>query len=340
MLTPMNIMEANLLLPMAHKLEIAKVAIDNTTGAVITNAIIGVPFKYKITVVNNSTTTAASGVIISDLVPASLSITDNDGGTQTGNSITWNVGSLTKIGSGQNTVQKIITVVPTCNSLPSVNNTANVISSPPDNGQGVPTATVNTTVTDNIAPIAICKPITVILDATGTANITTAMINNGSSDNCSIQAITISKSSFNCTNLGANNVILTVTDVSGNISTCNSVVTVVDNQAPVFTSCPTTPGSLCADNLTTYTKVGTSWNALATDNCSVSSLTYTLSGSTTGTGTSLNGVAFNVGTTTVTWTATDVAWQYFKLCFHSYNKWVACYYYTTYSTIRLRRSIR
>ena len=173
-------------------------------------------------------------------MPASLSITDNDGGTQTGNSITWNVGSLTKIGSGQNTVQKIITVVPTCNSLPSVNNTANVISSPPDNGQGVPAATVNTTVTDNIAPIAICKPITVILDATGTANITTAMINNGSSDNCSIQAITISKSSFNCTNLGANNVILTVTDVSGNISTCNSVVTVVDNQAPVFTSCPTT----------------------------------------------------------------------------------------------------
>lgn len=184
------------------------------------------------------------------MVPASLSITDNDGGTQTGNSITWNVGSLTKIGSGQNTVQKIITVVPTCNSLPSVNNTANVISSPPDNGQGVPAATVNTTVTDNIAPIAICKPITVILDATGTANITTAMINNGSSDNCSIQAITISKSSFNCTNLGANNVILTVTDVSGNISTCNSVVTVVDNQAPVFTSCPTTLGDITACSCT------------------------------------------------------------------------------------------
>lgn len=191
------------------------------------------------------------------MVPASLSITDNDGGTQTGNSITWNVGSLTKIGSGQNTVQKIITVVPTCNSLPSVNNTANVISSPPDNGQGVPAATVNTTVTDNIAPIAICKPITVILDATGTANITTAMINNGSSDNCSIQAITISKSSFNCTNLGANNVILTVTDVSGNISTCNSVVTVVDNQAPVFTSCPTTSGDItaCSCTVTGNTKV-------------------------------------------------------------------------------------
>jgi hypothetical protein len=288
------------------QLEISKVAIDNTTGAVITNAIVGVPFKYKITVVNNSTKEAATNVVINDLVPASLSITDNDGGIQTGNSIRWNVVSLTKIGAGQNTVQKIITVVPTCNSLPSLSNTANVISSPPDNGLGIDAATVNTSVTDNIAPVAICKPITINLNASGVATITESMINNGSSDNCSIQSITISKSSFNCTNIGANNVTLTVTDISGNSTTCTSIVTVVDSQAPVFTSCPTNPASICTDNSTTYTKVGTSWDALANDNCSFT-LIYTLSGSTTGSGTSLNGVAFNVGTTIVTWTATDTA---------------------------------
>jgi large repetitive protein len=288
------------------QLEIFKVAIDNTTGSDITNAIVGVPFKYKITVVNNSRNAAATNVVISDLVPASLSITNNDGGTQTGNSITWNVGSLTKIGAGQNTVQKIITVVPSCSSLLSVSNTANVISSPPDNGQGIGAATVITNITDNIPPTANCKPITVYLNSAGVATITESMINDGSTDNCSIQSMTISKYSFNCANIGANTVTLTVTDVSGNSATCTSSVTVVDNLAPVFTSCPPNPAPSCADNATSYTKVGTSWDALATDNCTFS-LVYTLSGSTTGTGTSLNGVAFNVGTTTVTWKATDSA---------------------------------
>ncbi|QBN19142.1 HYR domain-containing protein [Flavobacterium nackdongense] len=288
------------------QLEISKVAIDNTTGVDITNAIVGVPFKYKITVVNNSNGDDATNVVINDLVPASLSITDNGGGIQTGNSIRWNVGSLTKKRAGQNTVQKIITVVPSCSSLLSVSNTANVISSPPDNGQGIGAATVITNITDNIPPTANCKPITVYLNSAGVATITESMINNGSTDNCSIQSVTIDKSTFNCSNLGANNVILTVKDISGNSATCTSIVTVVDNLAPVFTSCPTNPASLCADNATSYTKVGTSWNALATDNCTFS-LVYTLSGSTTGTGTSLNGVAFNVGTTTVTWKATDSA---------------------------------
>jgi PKD repeat protein len=61
----------------------------------------------------------------------------------------------------------------------------------------------------------------------GTASITPEMINNGSNDNCSPVTLTVSKSTFNCTNLGANTVTLTVTDVSGNSSTCQAVVTVV-----------------------------------------------------------------------------------------------------------------
>jgi hypothetical protein len=51
------------------------------------------------------------------------------------------------------------------------------------------------------------------------------------------------------------------------------------------------------------------WDATATDNCSVASIQYVLTGATTGTGTglfqSLSGVVFNLGTTTVTWTVTD-----------------------------------
>ena len=64
----------------------------------------------------------------------------------------------------------------------------------------------------------------------------------------------------------------------------------------------------------TYTVTGTEspdWDATATDNCSVSDLYYTLTGATTGGGsisfTSLDGVVFNLGTTTVTWTAVDTS---------------------------------
>ncbi|MFC2110850.1 HYR domain-containing protein, partial [Bacteroidota bacterium] len=39
--------------------------------------------------------------------------------------------------------------------------------------------------------------------------------------------------SFNCSNVGPNNVTLKVTDVNGNISYCNAVITVEDNVAPV-----------------------------------------------------------------------------------------------------------
>jgi len=281
----------------AAQLELSKTA--NTASAIV-----GVPFDYVITIVNNSSSTSATGVVISDQVPANLTITNNGGGLQSGQTITWNIGTLTKIGAGINAVQKTITVVPTCALVPTVTNTANVFSTPPDNGLGVKVSSITIPVTDNIPPTAKCKPITVNLNASGVATITESIINDGSTDNCSIQAITLSKTSFNCSNLGSNNVTLTVTDISGNTSSCTSLVTVVDNQVPVFASCPTTPAALCADNLTTYTKVGTSWDALATDNCSFS-LSYTLSGSTTGSGTSLNGVAFNVGTTTVTWTAID-----------------------------------
>jgi hypothetical protein len=88
------------------------------------------------------------------------------------------------------------------------------------------TATQTVTVTDNEAPKANCKPVTVTL-VNGGASITVADVNNNSTDNCGIAAVTISKASFNCTNLGANTVVLTVKDIHGNVSTCNATVTVV-----------------------------------------------------------------------------------------------------------------
>ena len=85
---------------------------------------------------------------------------------------------------------------------------------------------------DTIAPTVLTQDITVQLDADGLAIITPAMIDNGSTDNCSIESYSIDITSFDCSNVGENTVTLTVTDVNGNVSTGTSIVTIEDDVAP------------------------------------------------------------------------------------------------------------
>jgi hypothetical protein len=82
--------------------------------------------------------------------------------------------------------------------------------------------------------------------------------------------------------------------VSVSVDITNPIITCVGNQSE------NSSVGTCQ-----YSHSGTAWDATATDNCLVSSITYTLTGATTGSGISLNGVGFNVGITSVTWTATD-----------------------------------
>ena len=89
------------------------------------------------------------------------------------------------------------------------------------------------TVLDTTSPIVSCKKITVYLDASGVTTIDPAYIDNGSTDNCITTSMAISKSSFNCSNIGANSVTLIVTEVSGNIDSCISIVTVSDTISPI-----------------------------------------------------------------------------------------------------------
>jgi len=84
-------------------------------------------------------------------------------------------------------------------------------------------------------------------------------------------------------------------------------VTVNDNQAPAITCKPaavrTTPNSK-------YSVHGHEFDATASDGCGVSSLIYSLSGATVKAfdddNRSVNNVKLNIGTTTITWKATDV----------------------------------
>ncbi len=82
------------------------------------------------------------------------------------------------------------------------------------------------TLEDNVAPVALCQDVLVQLDATGNASITPAQANNGSTDDCGIQSITLSQSNFTCTDVGTQLVDLIVTDIVGNSSICQFNVNV------------------------------------------------------------------------------------------------------------------
>ncbi|SHJ40722.1 Por secretion system C-terminal sorting domain-containing protein [Tangfeifania diversioriginum] len=96
------------------------------------------------------------------------------------------------------------------------------------------------TVEDNIKPTVATKNITVQLDETGNGSITAAEVDNGSNDACGIASLELSQTDFDCSHVGSNTVILTVTDNNDNISTAEAMVTVEDNVAPVVEVQPLT----------------------------------------------------------------------------------------------------
>ena len=81
-------------------------------------------------------------------------------------------------------------------------------------------------------PTAVCQDATVSLDATGNITLVSSDIDNGSSDACGIASRTPTPNSFTCGFLGANAVILSVFDGSGNGTNCLSTVTVADTIDP------------------------------------------------------------------------------------------------------------
>ncbi|MGB3607523.1 HYR domain-containing protein [Psychroserpens sp.] len=96
------------------------------------------------------------------------------------------------------------------------------------NGQ-IATCDYTVVVVDDQNPVANCVgSFDVTLNASGFASIMATDINNLSSDNCGIQNLTLDKLSFDCDDLGANTVTLTVTDTSGNTSSCMTTINVLD----------------------------------------------------------------------------------------------------------------
>ena len=87
-------------------------------------------------------------------------------------------------------------------------------------------------VNDTEAPVARCRNRTIELNASGSATLTPAQVNNGSSDNCSLPGLSLNRTSFTCADVGMRTVLLTATDGAGNSHSCVSTVIVQDNTDP------------------------------------------------------------------------------------------------------------
>ena len=97
------------------------------------------------------------------------------------------------------------------------------------------TCTATVTVSDNLAPVALCQPATLNLNNAGQAQLPPVLIDGGSTDNCGIATRLPSQVLFTCADVGVRPVTLTVTDLYGNSATCSTQVMVQDLVAPVLT---------------------------------------------------------------------------------------------------------
>jgi len=174
------------------------------------------------------------------------------------------------------------------------------------------TCSFTVTVTDDEAPVISGCPtdFNVSMDA-GECGAVITWTEPTIADNCDV-APTLTRTDgtgYNSGDLfpaGSTTISYLATDAAGNTSTCSfDIIVAPDDEPPVWTCIG--DQTECASTGSPYTMIGDAWDPEVTENCSGTlTKSYTLSGATTGTGTSLNNVEFGVGTTTVTWTATDV----------------------------------
>ena len=220
-------------------------ASDNCNGVALTN---NAPAAFPIgtttviwtaTDASGNTATCNQTVTVTDVIaplisgPANVQVDANTGCTATG------------VDLGTPTFSDNCTGTTLSNNAPSVFplGTTTVTWTATDASGNVSTSTHTVTVKDHTDPVALCREATVNVDGNGWAHVTAAMVNNGTSDNCTVASMSVVPQDFNT--LGDHVVTLTVTDAAGNSSSCTTLVHVVDNAPPT---------AICAD-ITVYLDV-------------------------------------------------------------------------------------
>ena len=158
-------------------------------------------------------------------------------------------------------------------------------------------------VIDTSNPVLICKDTTIHLNEDGLAAIDISFVLSTVYDNCAVDTVYIKKHQFTCVDTGANSIFLYAYDSSGNKDSCEAIVMVRDNIKPKIT---------CPYNIIVQANKNTCDTTLnikapdVEDNCSNTTVSYTLSGATTGSGIGDINEKFNTGLTNITWMVTDM----------------------------------
>lgn len=134
------------------------------------------------------------------------------------------------------------------NACPNTGYTVTVTASNTNSYVGSTTVGCNSSST----PTAVCNAFTVNLNPNGIATVSAQQLGSNSTGGVpyilGINGQLLNSISFNCTNLGANSVIITVLDSLGNSSTCTATVYVVD-QNNVCNANGTNPTANCVSSL-------------------------------------------------------------------------------------------
>ncbi|HHM21858.1 MAG TPA: hypothetical protein ENJ20_07520, partial [Bacteroidetes bacterium] len=154
-----------------------------------------------------------------------------------------------------------------------------------DNAGNTTTLVVTLTVTDVDPPMAMCKDITVSVDANGSVTVNAMQVDDGSSDNCAITVYEIRRPgpitatndwgpslSFACNaNLGANGYMFRVKDGNGNISNecTGQTITVIDDMEPTA-QCTNITRDIDPMVANTVTVTAAEINSGSNDNCTAS----------------------------------------------------------------------
>ncbi|MBP8132148.1 MAG: DUF5011 domain-containing protein, partial [Candidatus Hydrogenedentes bacterium] len=239
----------------------------------------------------NASTAAAVVTVVDTIVPAALAQDITVALDPAG--MAFITASDLDAGSSDNCEVASMSVAPSSFGCANIGQNA-VTLTVTDQSGNVSTASALVTVRDVTAPVAVCRDITVQLDASGDAAITAADIDAGSNDACGIAAASAAPTTFTCANVGANAVTLTVVDVNGNAASCVATVTVVDPVAPELT-CPADV-TLDADDSCTAPVPDLAALAVATDSCGIAGVAQSPAA----------GAAAPLGNTVVAITATDV----------------------------------
>ena len=249
-----------------------------TTSPTVSCSDIGTPRTITLTVTDlaGRTATCTSQVTVSDGVNpvAACHPTRTFALTSAGNNSI--PGSLLNNGSTDNCAGALVfTTSPPVNCA-NVGSSVTITLDAEDAAGNSGTCTSLVTITDGVAPTAVCTTATVNLDTGGNATLAASAVNNGSTDNCTgAVTLAVSPNTFTCATPGSQPVVLTVTDVAGNSSTCSTTVNVLENVPPVAI-CTTATVNFNFDAAGVATIVASSLNNGSGDNCTAGgSLTFT-----------------------------------------------------------------